>query len=410
MTAGSLDPYAVDGRSVGELLLNADLTSRATLWDPDPELAKARVRTWGEVIQAAADLWTAIPDRAGDPSMHRVQGLAEALHRTQRRSQWPGGGPGDPHLESVATTLARAAELVSARRHPTAPLSAAGHLDAEAARTRLMHVLYVSAHSVTVALDRHTRTLQQRLDAHQTLPAGDSLQRARDAKERIGAIERLAGAYLHTGWPTALAGEHHESTELAGLKHALARWDLQAHRTLAGSPTAANVARITRVQQDLVLATAVIGAAAASQGLLDPQQHADRIRPVLAGLEHAWGTLGTDLDLMLGRRRRLDPELLLAAGEVQAALRDITHDHAGIASPAAMAARVDLAAAAGCLHHSLTAAVDLAHVVRDTLVDPEFTVAARSAHAMTAATGAPATLASWGEAGDLPHNRGIPLP
>lgn len=35
-----------DGRSVADLLLDADLTARAALWDPDPESAKGKVRTW----------------------------------------------------------------------------------------------------------------------------------------------------------------------------------------------------------------------------------------------------------------------------------------------------------------------------------------------------------------------------
>ncbi len=62
----------VDGRSVGELLLDADLTARASLWDPNPAGAKARVRSWGEVAEAAAELWASIPDETADPSMGRI--------------------------------------------------------------------------------------------------------------------------------------------------------------------------------------------------------------------------------------------------------------------------------------------------------------------------------------------------
>ena len=66
----------VDGRSVGELLLDADLTARASLWDPRPEQAKDRARSWGELTEAAADLWASIPDPSADPSMSRIAELA----------------------------------------------------------------------------------------------------------------------------------------------------------------------------------------------------------------------------------------------------------------------------------------------------------------------------------------------
>jgi len=398
-----------DRRSVGELLLDADLTSRASLWGPSAAEAKARVRSWGEVVEAASELWGGIPGALTNPSMRRIEDLTQGLHRTHMRSGWPGSGPGDPHLESIASSLSRAAELVHAHVHPNEALSMPGQLDAEAARTRLMHVLYVSAHGVGVSLGHYTRELQYRVDTRQAIPPGDSLKQARDAKERIASVERLAGSYLNLRWPTALMGEHRESIRVDRLEQALARWDLQAHRTLAAPPTTANLAWTARVQQDLVVATAIIGSAGAREGQLPPDA-VTRVRPALARLEHAWGTLGKDLASLHGRQRRLDPELLFAGREVQAALREITHHHAGLAPSQVMTARADLAAAAGQLHQGLSAAVDLAHVTRDALNDPELTVAARGAHAMATASAAPGTQAAWVDAGSLHHNRQVPLP
>ncbi len=409
MTGDGSDPDDVDARSVGELLLDTDVTSRAALWNPAADLATARARTWGEVVEAAAELWSAMPDRDGDPSMRRIRQLTEALHRTQRRTQWPGAGPADPHLESIATSLSRAAQLVAGRRHPIAALSPAAHLDSEAARTRLMHVLYVSAHSVTVCLDRYAETLRQRLSQHRALGPGESPRRAQDTRERVAAVERLAGSYLQSRWPTALTGEHRDAVELARLQQALVRWDVQAHRTLAGTATAVNLTWIVRVQRDITVATAIIGSAAASRGALDPQ-HTERMAPALAALEQAWGTVGADLEPLQGRHRQPDPKLLPAAREVQAALRDITHDGAGLTTPAVMASRVDLPAAAASLRDSLTAGVDLAHVVCDALQDPQLTVAARAAHTMAASGQDEPTLAGWVQAGDLHHNREIAVP
>ena len=399
----------VDGRSVGELLLDADLTARASLWDPRPEQAKDQARSWGELAEAAADLWASIPDPSADPSMSRIAELARGLHRTHLRAGWPGPGPGDPHLESIATSLARAAELVQARRHPTAPLSREGNLDADGARTRIMHTLYVATHGAGVALRNHLADLQRRLDARQAIPAGDSLQHARDTMRRLDSAERLAGTYLHGRWPAALTGEHRDHPEQARVAAALARWDLQAHRTLAGPPTTPNLEWIARIQQGFVITTAVVGAAAAHQGQLDPSDVA-RTRPALTDLEHAWAALAGDLAQLHGRHRVIDPALLLAGREVQAALREITHQHAGYATPAAMASRADLAHTLGSLRASLTAGVDLAHVTRDALTDPDLTVSARAAHAMAVHASAPTTNAAWVDAGSIHHNRDIPLP
>lgn len=404
-----VDQAGVDGRSVGELLLDADLAARAALWDLDPDGAKARVRSWGEVVEAAVDLWAAIPDSSRDSGIRPIAGIAEALHRTHRRSGWPGSGPSDMHLESVAVALSRAADLVRGRRDPAAPLAGPAQLDAEAARTRLMHVVYVSTHALSVVLDRYTARLQRLLDARHALPFGESVHHARGTQARVCAVERLAGAYLQVRWPTALAGEHRVTSHLERLDQALARWDLQAHRSLAAPPTTAALALVIRVQQDIVVATAIIGAAAASQGLLNDQD-VDRVAPALAELDRAWGALGATLAPLVARQRRIDDDLLLAGAEVQAALREITHRHAGLAPPAVMAAGVDLTAAARHLHHSLTAGVDLAHVVGDALRDPELTVSARGAHALSVTSGAQAGDAAWVDAGAFHYNRDVAAP
>jgi hypothetical protein len=46
-----------DARSVGELLLDADFSARQVLMDVTGEDAPAMLRTWGEVVQSASELW-----------------------------------------------------------------------------------------------------------------------------------------------------------------------------------------------------------------------------------------------------------------------------------------------------------------------------------------------------------------
>ncbi|MCA0323844.1 MAG: hypothetical protein LCH60_15045, partial [Actinobacteria bacterium] len=87
-----------------------------------------------------------------------------------------------------------------------------------------------------------------------------------------------------------------------------------------------------------------------------------------------------------------------------------THDRAGLATPDVMSDRVDLQVAAQQLYQSLTAAVDLAHVTRDALADPELTGGARGAHLMAHASNAAQTQGAWVDAGSLHQNRDVPLP
>ena len=54
-----------DGRSVGELLLDADFTTRQVLMDVTGQDAPAMLRTWGEVVQSAAELWVTLPQPVG---------------------------------------------------------------------------------------------------------------------------------------------------------------------------------------------------------------------------------------------------------------------------------------------------------------------------------------------------------
>ena len=50
-----------DERSVGELLLDSEFTARDILFDGPDLQAEPMLRTWGEVVQAAGELWDALP-------------------------------------------------------------------------------------------------------------------------------------------------------------------------------------------------------------------------------------------------------------------------------------------------------------------------------------------------------------
>ena len=95
-----------DHRSVGELLLECDLTARRMLIDPDVLDPAAMVRVWPEVVQAAHELLQALPTPVSpaqsvhgpqlgerDLTGERLHLMATALHLKLSQRVWPGGAP-----------------------------------------------------------------------------------------------------------------------------------------------------------------------------------------------------------------------------------------------------------------------------------------------------------------------------
>lgn len=399
-----------DERTVGDLLLEADLAAREVLWDSPPDIAKARARTWGEVVEAAAELWAAIPDRTGERSMERIHKLTDGMVRNQQRTGWPGAGDGDPSLERAAECLSRAAEMVSARRHPTAPLSEAGHLDSVAARTRIMHTVYVASHGVGNALWQYARDMRRVLDGKSRIGQGDSADQSHNMLTRVGTAERLAGSYLDGRWPAGLAGQHREVVESQRLAHAVAGWAVQSRRTLAGSPTVADLLYTARTERDLVLSGGRVLHAAADGGAIDASPYATRLSPALVELEQTWGRVAIDLADLAGLQRRVAPDLLAAGTELRASLREISHDLGVLAAPTTMAQRADMAAASLEVHRGLVASVDIGHVIRDVVQDPALAAPAKGVQRVASRLGIEAGDAAWVDAGALVHNRPVALP
>jgi hypothetical protein len=220
----------------------------------------------------------------------------------------------------------------------------------------------------------------------------------------------LAASYLQGRWPAGLTGQHREPVEPDRLEQAVARWDVQARRTLAASPTAANVLFTVKVERDLAVTGGRILAAAAQLGAVDADQHAQRLQPALGSLDEAWARLGGDLEQIAGRARRVDPELLRSGAELRASLREITADLGGHAGPTIMAQRADLRAASVEVQRGLVAAVDLGYVLRDVVTDPELTAPARGVQAACMILLVEPDDAAWVEAGDVYANRPVALP
>lgn len=384
----------VDQRSIGELLLEADHTARSILVDVGDMDGATMLRTWGEVVQAAAELWRALPTttpplpgterRTPDPAdltMQRLEAMTNARHR-RREAGWPGDGPPDERHLQIAAAFARAEELISRYANQPAVLNARQRADLDAARTRIMHTLYLGAHGVNVAVGHHLRGLESKAAIRGALPAGQSLRPVRTAHEHLTAFEQLAGAIVAKTYPAALAGEHRDPPAASRLAQALADWDVVGHRALVDDPRTAELMLAARTQALILTGSSALLRAAAATGDVDAHDR-DRLEPALVATQERWETLAVTMAALTPlHERRTNPDLTEVSLEVRASLRELLLDAATTAPPAVIAQRTDLGLIPSTVGQALAANLDLAHVASQALQDCSLTGEARGIHDM----------------------------
>jgi hypothetical protein len=202
------------------------------------------------------------------------------------------------------------------------------------------------------------------------------------------------------------------------LQQALIGWDIQAHRTLAAIPTPANLLLASRTQAGIATAAAAILHAGASTGHVDTHAYEYRLAPTLDATQQGWTHVATRWAEMTTPASRTDLDLVHAAGELRAAVREVAHDKTTWARPEVMAGRVDLGEAAEYLQQALSTAVDVACVTRDVAAqDASLTGPARAmSHRANAEIDRAADLDHRGEdvvwvtAGDVYANRTVTIP
>lgn len=282
---------------MGELLRDADHLARDLLLDLNGDQAAALLRTWGETVQAAAELWRALPaptlttqGRADAEIVTRLQGHAQRLHRRQLTVGWPGDGPPDERLLRIAETFTRAVALID--RHHVRPskseLLPFVRADVAAARTRVIHTLHVASHGTGLAVRQHVQDELRRTHGSRDHRETRAVPRGLEAQGRLEVSERLAGAYVGRRFVAAAEGEHQPPVGGAErLQGALVRWDIHAHRVTAYAPTPANLALTAATQAYITTAATAVIVAGVDAGQLS---HATRSRaePVLERSQAAW--------------------------------------------------------------------------------------------------------------------------
>ena len=171
--------------------------------------------------------------------------MATALNDNLRRRTWPGDGPVDDRLLTIAGHLVRAHDLIERRLRATGPLSSSATQDAAAARTRVLHTLYVTSHAVSLATRAEARDLQASNRAARSRWAASKLAALRLAGTRIDRFEEFAGAEVYRSFPAALDGQQRPSTAPDRLRDAVAMWEVETHRALVADPTLGNIVELS---------------------------------------------------------------------------------------------------------------------------------------------------------------------
>lgn len=398
-----------DQRSVGEMLWDADCGARELLGDVDSERAASLLRSWPALVAAAGQLWGALPDadRQG-PYRHdnQVANLQEAAQAVEARLRRDGPGPArDPRMTRIAADFTRAARLVARFGGQAATWRYDVQRDLAAARARTMHTLYVATHAVVVALraQRHGQTVD-------TGPTSRWIV-------RMTACENLAGRAADR-LPHALSGEAPRSPlDPDRLQHALTRWDLQVHRTLAREPSVTNLEAVARTEAGIASIGQILIAAAHHRQALPTDLAFERLDPTLGrfvgdwrGLARRWADLRTPT-------MPIDADLARVAGEVRAAFRELAHDGTTMAPIAIIAERPATGPAATAVTTAASTSPERAQLVADHadnehLSGPARTIARRIRDDIAAGvTDTPVDEnAAWVSPADIAAARVIPAP
>lgn len=388
--AGQVPAGTRDQRTVGERLIDIDYLARQLLMDVTGDQAAGLIRGWPAVVQAAGHLWTRLPGRRQgvddrDRPMERLVEHAGTAEKSLDLGRWPGRGAADRRLLHIAEGLREVEALVD-RYGAELPLHRIDVFrDLEAARSRVMHALYITTHAVSVGLHAHGRDLYDAArDAGKPVPTttGASPYAIPPTTEWIGrlaACENAGRAYLRgasgrlsdgVGGEARVPGEDPDR-----LARALAGWDIQSHRTILADPSAAHLLLVNRTQALIAGAGLVLVEAACARGIIEPSQ---RLTAAIAESGRSWSNLaGRWGDLALPDAH-IDPALIRAAAEVRASLRELTHDTATVATPHVIATRPGLDLAIRATLRAFETAAEMAYVIAEKAHNPDLAGPARA--------------------------------
>ena len=430
--AGRIVHTRKDNRTVGEMLHDADHLARHLLMDVTGDDAGHLLRSWPALVEAGFRLWEALPRRRHDPAerdlpMQRLVATTTTFTGfLARPGSWPGEGPSHAGIDQITETLRTAGALIARYGADVPAHQTRTARDIDATRARVMHTLYVTAHAITVALNNHGRDLvrdsriQGRPIPLSSIHTAYAVPPTVAWMQRVARCENLAHNFLAGGFVIAAHGEAARSADDHDrIPRALARWDIQAHRTLAHDPSPANLVLITRSQSLIAGASLTLLAAIAHVRShdIDATPHPDRAHPAVARAAASWSRLGSRWHDLTRPSDRLDPALARAAAEVRSAYRELTHDVTTQASTETIASRPGLSRGFDASLDAFESAAELAHGVaeqaeRNHLTGPARTLSHRAQNDIESglAAAGPDDDQAWVSPADILAKRLVSLP
>ncbi len=199
--------------------------------------------------------------------------------------------PADERLLALTGNLVRAHDLLVRGLRTSTPPSPAVQADAAAARTRVLHTLYVTAHGLSLAAGAESRALESNSRSMQRRSSVHKLCALKLVVARLDTFEQVAGAEVYRSFPAALDGQQRATTAPDRLRDAVAMWEVETHRALVADPSLGNIVELTRVQSATIALSHLLLQGAADAGVIDALAYRTGLAPRLAEAAAAWSDL-----------------------------------------------------------------------------------------------------------------------
>lgn len=399
--------------SVGELVDRADVLARHLLYEAPGRDGRAMLRAWGEVVEGAGDLWRQLPRRSdfagnGREVIDQLERSARTLHRSAGAAIEV-----DPTVLEIGHVFTQAAGLIASsgvheRREP-ARWTDAQLRDAFAARTSIMHTLYLVSHAVSVGLAQNA--LAERLDARLRVHRAP----ADELRHRVLGVEQVAHSYIRGNYPQSLHGRVREQLDHTRIPGAIASWDIHAQRGLVRAPTADTMAQVAGAAFAASTHAHRLWRAAVETGHIEPRVLENDVGPALEAMIEKWGEAHSVFQQLTHPHDTSPPPLRQACWELVDAMREVTRGASGPSSVADIAKRADMPSLLRSLHRFHPTIAGIAGAFHETARSTPLLIDARAAGSMLrSASSEDPWLRTADHAPvapqDILHKRAVPLP